>query len=176
MGRSKSSPGYSPEKLFEWFSFRAGKFMFFTTAAAFVYGAAYSEVFGLGYRESPFPLNILVLVGLVMLVVSFIGSSRSRRGRWPTMPMVGFAYLFATTIVAVLITRMDKAPYLPSPPDWVLHGDRAALYWMIFVMGWILGYGSSRGWNRRQTDPWPFRFIFRKMPLPKSGEPEEEPR
>lgn len=141
---------------------RAGRFFFFSVLGAALYAASYQAALGgLGIAGRPIPLTTLFLAGLAMIVVAFIRSSRARVGTWPTMPMVAYSYLFALTLLRVLLGVVDDLRFLPGLPEALLIASSATIYWMVFVIGVILVFGSGRGWNRQQVDPWPFRFIFR---------------
>lgn len=162
---------------FDWLSHRAGMFFFVSVLGASLYGGAYYVAFDQGSkaagRGTPIPLNLLIFAGLIMIVYSFITGGRNRAGKWPTMPVLAFSYLFGITIVVVVISRVDRVPYLPDLPDVLLYSSRAALYWMIFSVGWVLGYGGSKGWNRRTVDPRPFRWLFRNATAVKPGQDDE---
>lgn len=165
---------------FEWLSYRAGIFFFLSALAAFAYGAAYYVLFDqdsdAAVRGAPVPFNILIFAGLFMILYSFVSGARNRTGKWPTMPIVAFAYLFAITIFTVVVARLDWLSFLPDIPDIILYANRTMLYWMIFSVGWVLGYGNSRGWNRRTVDPKPFRWLFRRAPALSEGTDESKPK
>lgn len=165
--------------LFEWFGHegRAGYFIMLSTLGAAFYAGAYHAAYlpgGDGSEGSPPLLTILLLAGLVLVVFSFVSAGRSRAGRWPTMPMVAFAYVFVVTIVRILLGVVEGTGLL-DVPGFLVYAARGAIYWDVFVLGWVLGYGTPRGWNRREIDPgFGVRRLFGKAPAMVAGADEEE--
>lgn len=145
----------------DWLARRVAKTFFFASLLLASYGAFFHARTGLGATEAPWPMSAVMLVGLVGVLASFLSIVLSQRDG-PTVPMVAFVYAFGSTLVLVLLRRLDAAaeaeiawlPYVESAARTVAFGSIAMLAWVMIV-------GGMRGWNRWRVEPWPVSRLVR---------------